>query len=176
VSGFGQQQQNKEGKIKMSMIKCNMGGHDFYCERVPLLNDDDGKGVAVFAVKDDADAKEFDLYWVVIPAKSDWDKVMESPKDGHVTCMCREVFDAKMIASAIGLAFSLQSKIGDIGDAIKDKFKVIEDMYDTDAMEKEIRRLKDEGKSDAEILEAMKSKRDSFRRKTPAKKNDGGEW
>jgi hypothetical protein len=175
VSGFGQQQQNKEGKIKMStMSKCTMGGHDFYYERVPLLGD--GKGVAVFAIKDTVDAKEFDLYWVVIPTKSEWDKVLESPKDGHVTCMCKEVIDAKMIASSINLAFTLHSKIDTIGDAIKDKFKVLEDMYDTDAMAKEIQRLKDEGKSDAEILEAMKSKRDSFRRKTPAKKNDGGEW
>jgi hypothetical protein len=90
--------------------------------------------------------------------------------------MCKEVIDAKMIASSINLAFTLHSKIDTIGDAIKDKFKVLDDMYDTDAMAKEIQRLKDEGKSDAEILEAMKSKRDSFRRKTPTKKNDGGEW
>jgi len=175
VSGFGQQKQNKEGKIKMStMSKCTMGGHDFYYERVPLLGD--GKGVAVFAIKDPADAKEFDLYWVVVPTKSDWDKVLESPKDGHVTCICKEVIDAKMIASSINLASTLHLKIDTIGDAIiKDKFKVLEDMYDTDAMAKEFRRLKDEGKSNTEILEAMKSKRDSFRRKKPAK-NDGGEW
>jgi hypothetical protein len=160
-----------------------MGGHDFYYERVPLL--DDGKGVAVFAIKDTVDAKEFDLYWVVVPVKSEWDKELESPKDGHVICMCKEVIDAKMIASSINLAFTLHSNIDIInidiiGDTIKDKFKekfkALEDMYDTDAMAKEIQRLKDEGKSDAEILEVMKSKRDSFLRKTPAKKSDGGEW
>lgn len=156
-----------------TMSKCTIGGHDFYCECVPIF--EDSKGVAVFAVKDNADAKEFDLYWVVVPVKSELDKVLESPKDGHVTCMCKEVIDAKMIALSINLALALHSKIDTIGDAIKDKFKVLEDMYDTDAMAKEIRRLKDEGKSDAEILKAMKSKRDSFRRKTPAK-SDGGEW
>lgn len=155
-----------------TMSKCTMGGHDFYYERVPLLGD--GKGVAaVFAIKDKdmVDAKEPDLYWVVVSTKPEWDKVLESPKDGHVTCMCEEVIDARMIASSINLAFTLRSEIGTIGDAIKDKFKVLEDMYDTGAMAKEIRRLRDEGKSDTEILEAMKSKRDSFRRKTPAKNN-----
>lgn len=151
-----------------------MGGHDFYFERVPLLGDN--KGVAVFAIKDEADAKEFDLYWVVVPTKSDWDKGLESPKDGHVTCMCKEEIDAKMIASAVNLAFSLHSKIGDITDVIKGKLKVVEEEYDADAMAKEIVRLKKEGKSDAEILEVMKGKRETFRRKKPEAKKDGGEW
>lgn len=156
------------------MSKCNMGGHDFYFERVPLLGDN--KGVAVFAIKDDADAKEFDLYWVVVPTKSDWDKVLESPKDGHVTCMCKEVVDAKMIASAINLAFHLYYKMDDITDAIKGKFKVIEKEYDTDAIMKEIEHLKSEGKNDAEVMEILKSKRETFRRKKPEAKSDGGEW
>lgn len=172
MSDFGKQEQNKKGKNKMSTIsKCNIGGHDFYYERVPLLSDK--SGAAVFAIKENAEAKEFDLYWVVVPVKSDWDKGCESPKDGHVVCMCKCEIDAKMVASSINLAFAIHSNAGDI----EDKFKTIESKYDTDAMSKEIKRLHDEGKSNDEIFEIMKSKRESFRRKNPTEiKQDGGEW
>jgi cytochrome c-type biogenesis protein CcmH/NrfF len=41
-------------------------------------------------------------------------------------------------------------------------------------MASEVDRLHKEGKSDTEIIETMKSKRESFLRKKPAK--NGGEW
>lgn len=159
----------------MSTIsKCTIGGHDFYYERVPLRINN---GVAVFAVKDEADAKEFNLYWVVIPPKLDWDKILTSPKDGHVACMCKNSIDAEMIAFAIDFTFNLLKPNIGIDNAIKDALKDLNENYDTDAMEKEILRLNKEGKTDAEVIEIMKSKRETFLRKTPAPaKKDGGEW
>ena len=155
------------------MNKCNIGGHDFYYEQIPY---GPTGGVGVFAIKDVVEAKEFDLYWVVIPVKQDWEKGVSNPKDGHVACMCKEEIDAKMIASAINIAHDLSMKIGGLDKFIKNKFKILEDKYDTEAMEKEIRRLHSEGKSDAEILDIMQSKRKSFLLKPTETKNDGGEW
>jgi hypothetical protein len=155
------------------MIKCNMGGHDFYCERIPTYEDGDFKGASIFAVKDKVDA-EVDLYWVVIPLPSDWEKGCSSPDKGHVVCMCREAIDARMVAMSINLAFAINDKVGDIESLIKNKLKILEDTYDTDAMASEVDRLHKESKSDTEIIETMKSKRESFLRKKPAK--NGGEW
>ena len=162
----------------MSTInKCNIGGHDFYYEEVYF---GPKGGASVFAIKDEADAKKFDLYWVVIPIKGDWEKGISNPKDGHVVCMCQNEIDAKMIAASINISHGLSIglvKDGDLEKFFKSKFKSLEDAYDIDAMSKEISRLRREGKSDAEILDIMKSKRESFRRKKPTEtEKDGGEW
>lgn len=155
------------------MNKCNIGGHDFFYKKI---NYGPIGGVCVFAIKDAVDAKEYDLYWVVIPVVKDWEKGCSSPKDGHVTCMCKEEIDAKMIAAAINIAHGLSSKVIGLDEFIKNKFKDIEDKYDTDAMAKEVSRLHREGKSDEEILKLMKDKRESFLRKPAEVKKDGGEW
>lgn len=154
--------------------KFNMGGHDFYYDEVVLC----GKGGAsVFAIKDVVDAKEYDLYWVVIPIKGDWEKGISNPKDGRVVCMCKELIDAKMIAASINISHSLSSGVMGLDEFIKGKFKSLESKYDTDAMSKEIHRLHKEGKSDDEILNIMQNKRETFLRKKPAEtKKDGGEW
>jgi hypothetical protein len=151
-----------------------MGGHDFYYERITLS---DKGGAAVFAIKDVIDAKEFDLYWVVVPLKYyDWEKGCDSPDKGHVVCMCKDICDAKMVASAINIAHHISFKV-DLDGVIKSMLKPLGDTYDTDAMTKEIHSLRREGKSDDEIIEVMKNKRESFRRKNPTEtKKNGGEW
>ena len=160
-ASVNKKQKNKRGKNKMN--KCNMGGHDFYYEQICFGMKG---GASVFAVKDVADAKEYDLYWVVLPVgKQDWEKGCSTPKDGRVVCMCKEEIDANMIAASINIARDLATKIEH------------SDTYDTDAMAKEIRRLHSEGKSDAEILNLMKDKRDTFLRKKPTEpKKNGSEW
>lgn len=161
----------------MSTIsKCNIGGQDFYYEHIPL--GDKVGGAKIFAIKDNADAKEFDLYWVVIPINhSEWDNGCPSPDKGHVLCMCNDIGNAKMIASSINIAHYISFKFKDLDKIIEREFKDFEDTYDTDAMSKEITRLQSEGKSNAEISKIMTSKHESFLRKKPTEnKKDGGEW
>ena len=154
------------------MNKCNIGGHDFYYEQI---NFGPAGGASVFAIKDVVEAKEFDMYWVVIPI-NDWDGGVANPKDGHVACMCKGKIEAKTIASAINIAQDLSSRVT-LENLIKTKLKSLEDKYDLNAITEEVVRLRNEGKSDDEILDLMKDKRETFLRKKSAETNkNGGEW
>lgn len=157
------------------MNKCNINGHDFYYEQIPYGLTKGGVGV--FVVKKVEEAKEFDLYWVIIPTKQNWEKGVSNLEDGHVVCMCKEEIDAKMIAAAINIVQDLSSSAMGLGEFIKTKFKDFDYKYDIDAITEEIRRLRKEGKNDAEILDLIRDKRETFLRKKPAEtKKDGGEW
>lgn len=164
----------------MAMSKCNIGGHDFFYERVPIVlgegenKREDKRGVAIFKIADE-DEGHVELYWCVIPTSRDkWDEGCESPSDGHVMCMCRNEMDAKMVASSVNISRDIVSTQGTIGEILRKKFAKLEDKYDTDAMSKEIDRLAKEGKSSEEVLEYMMSRREEFLRKKDIK--EGGEW
>lgn len=151
--------------------KCDLG----YYKRIPLSPK--GGGTSVFAIKEHPDDEGFNMYLVVVPDHSKWDEGCPAPSDGHVICVCNGVNDAKMIAAAVNIAHGLiASKADIINSLVEDKCKSLDNTYDTSAMSREIGRLREEGKSDEEICEIMRGKRESFLRKKPETKNDGGEW
>ena len=160
------------------MNEMKMGGETFQYEKV--MPEQFKKGACAFRVKDqDGDEN----WWVLVPRtlKAQMEGVaIDSPRDGHVAafCMCEQ--DALMLASSVCIAAGIATFAKGAADKASEeeerKTKELAEKldFDLDALEAEVRRLKDDGKSPKEISEILKPRMEEFKKKPDADKR--GEW
>ena len=166
------------------MKEMKIGGKTFQYEKV--MPEQFEKGACAFRVKDpDGDEN----WWVVIPPtlKAQLEDVaIDSPDDGRIAAFCMSEQDALVIASSVGIAANVVSiapcikeEVGRKAKELADKldFDLLADKldFDLDALEAEVKRLKDEGKSPKEVAEILKPRMEEFKKKPDADKK-GGEW
>ena len=156
------------------MKEVNIGGKTFQYEKV--MPERFKKGACAFRVKESG---HDDTWFVVVPntlKEHIEGAVIDSPNDGHIVAFCMSEQDALLIVSSLCIAASAANVTKIVKEEVYRKTKDLADKldFDLDALEVEVKRLKDEGKSMKEVWEILKPRMDEFRKKPAADK--GGEW
>jgi hypothetical protein len=156
------------------MKEMKMGGKTFWYEKV--MPEKFEKGACAFRVKDE---EGDETWWVVVPPtlKAQIEGMaINCPDDGHIAALCTNEQDALMMASSVCIAANVASIPSIVKEEVGRKTKELADKldFDLDALEADVKRLKDEGKSPKEVAEILKPRMEEFKKKPAADK--GGEW
>lgn len=142
------------------MTKTLSNGIQVECEVVDIPNAGDSEWVGLKVSK--IVGKEGN----VIEDKPQW-WVVHNDKEQPI-CVCGRELDCKMVVAALTIATSMGNKVKELNDLERK----VGEKYDTKKLEEEIRRLKNSGMTEEEVLKNMTERRDEFLIKPKDKKDD----